>query len=156
MSRSGADLALLLLSGYRALVEAAMAELAAQGFEDFRPSLEFAMRAVAAGADSASDVARRTSVSKQAAAKTIAVLVARGYVSSQADPDDARRKRLQVTPLGFELLGRGEAAFEKLRAAWEQRIGADDLATLENRLRALVGDATLDPARPGRAAGELD
>lgn len=156
MPRSGADLALLLLSGYRALVEEAMAELAVQGFPDFRPSLEFAMRAIAAGADSASDLARRTSVSKQAAAKTIAVLVARGYVTSEADPDDARRKRLLVTPLGLELLARGEAVFEGLRAAWEQRVGADELEALEGRLRTLVGEAAVDPSAAGRAADDLD
>lgn len=154
MPRSGADLALLLLAGYRSLVEAATADLAAQGFADFRPGHEFAMRAIAAGADSASDLARRTSVSKQAAAKTIAILTERGYVARDADPDDARRKRLRVTPLGDEVLRRGEAAFEELRARWEQTIGAAELAALEARLRALVGDRTIDPTRPGTAAGE--
>lgn len=147
MPRSGADLALLLLGGYRALVDAAMAELAAQGFPDFRPALEFAMRAIAAGADSASDLARRTGVSKQAAAKTIAVLVERGYVSGAPDPADARRTRLSITPLGNELLARGEAVFEELRADWERRIGAAELAALEGRLRELVGSTPVDPGR---------
>lgn len=155
MPRSGADLALLLLAGYRSLVEAATADLAAQGFADFRPGHEFAMRAIVAGADSASDLARRTSVSKQAAAKTIAVLMERGYVSRGADPDDARRKRLQVTPLGFEVLRRGEAVFEELRGRWEEKLGAAELAALETRLRTLVGDRTVDPAAPGTAAGGL-
>ena len=155
MPRSGADLALLLLAGYRTLVEATMLELASQGFEDFRPSHEFAMRAIGAGADSASDVARRTSVSKQAAAKTLAVLIERGYVSREADPDDARRKRLGVTPLGHDLLRRGEAVFEDLRTQWERTIGAAELAALESRLRTLVGDRAVDPTMPGPAAGEL-
>lgn len=155
MPRTGADLALLLLGGYRSLVETAMAELASQGFADFRPSLEFAMRAIAAGADSASDLARRTSVSKQAAAKTIAVLVERGYVSSEADPADGRRKRLRVTPLGSDLLDRGEAVFEALRAEWAARIGPAELEALESRLRTLVGDSGIDPAHPG-AAGTVD
>lgn len=140
MPRSGADLALLLLSGYRTLVDAAMVELAARGYDDFRPAHEFAMRAVAAGADSASDLGRRMSVSKQAAAKTIAVLVYRGYVSRGSDPDDARRKRLKVTPLGFEVLRQGEAIFEELRERWEQQIGVSELSTLEARLATLVGD----------------
>lgn len=133
-----------------------MLELAAQGFADFRPSHEFAMRAIAADVGSTSDVARRTSVSKQAAAKTVAVLIERGYVSRDADPDDARRKRLRVTPLGFEVLRRGEAVFEELRGQWEQKIGATELEALEARLRLLVGDRTVDPTAPGQAAGELD
>ncbi|MFC4615628.1 MarR family winged helix-turn-helix transcriptional regulator [Cellulomonas algicola] len=149
MSRSGADLALLLLGGFRTLVDGAMVELAARGYDDFRPTHEFAMRAVIAGADSASDVGRRLSVSKQAAAKTIAVLVARGYVSSDPDPSDARRNRLQVTARGFEVLRAGEEVFDDLRARWEETIGAADLAHLEASLVTLVGDATVDAGAPG-------
>lgn len=149
MSRSGADLALLLLGGFRTLVDGAMVELAARGYDDFRPTHEFAMRAVIAGADSASDVGRRLSVSKQAAAKTIAVLVARGYVSSDPDPSDARRNRLQVTARGFEVLRAGEEVFDDLRARWEETIGAADLAHLEASLVTLVGAATVDAGAPG-------
>lgn len=155
MTRSGADLALLLLGGYRALVDAVMVELAARGYDDFRPAYEFAMRAVAAGADSASDLGRRLSVSKQAAAKTIAVLVSRGYVSRDPDPDDARRKRLQVTPLGFEVLGQGEAIFGVLRERWEQQIGVAELAALEARLTVLVGDRAVRADVPGWTAEDF-
>src|SRR5712671_2105135 len=102
MSRSGADLALLLLGGFRALVDDAIEQLAQRGYEDVRPVHDFAMRAIAAGADNASDLGRSLSVSKQAAAKTIAVLQERGYVARDPDPRHARRKHLQVTPLGFE------------------------------------------------------
>lgn len=149
MSRSGADLALLLLGGFRTLVDGAMVELAARGYDDFRPTHEFAMRAIIAGADSASDVGRRLSVSKQAAAKTIAVLVARGYVSSDPDPSDARRNRLQVTARGLDALREGEAVFEGLRARWEEKLGATELAHLEASLVKLVGGATVDPGAPG-------
>lgn len=155
MARSGADLALLLLGGYRALVDAAMVELAARGYNDFRPVHDFAMRAIFAGADSASDLGRRMSVSKQAAAKTIAVLLDRGYVSRDPDPHDARRKQLRVTPLGFEVLRQGEAIFEELREQWAQQIGASELTTLEAWLTALVGDAAIRIDAPGWAAQDL-
>src|ERR1700683_3210544 len=108
MSRSGADLALLLLGGFRSLVDSATAELAERGYEDVRPVHDFAMRAIAAGADDASKLGRRLSVSKQAAAKTVAVLEERGYVARGSDPLDARRKRLEVTALGFEVMRVGE------------------------------------------------
>ena len=48
----------------------------------------FAIRAIATGADSASDLGPRTAVSKQAAAKTIAVLEERGHVAREVDPAD--------------------------------------------------------------------
>ena len=152
MSRSGADLALLLLGGFRALVDGATADLAARGYDDFRPVHEFAMRAIAAGADSASELGRRTSVSKQAAAKTIAVLVDRGYVSREPDPDDARRKRVQVTPLGFDVLRQGEAILDEQRERWERQIGAAELALLEARLTTLVGDGAVRPDASGWGA----
>ena len=152
MSRSGADLALLLLGGYRSLVDAATVELASRGIEDFKPIHEFALRAIVAGADSASDLGRRTSVSKQAAAKTIAVLVARGYVKSSPDPEDARRKRLEVTSLGFDVMAQGEAILETLRTRWEKQIGPAELADLEARLAVLVGDAAIRIDAPGWVA----
>jgi len=152
MSRSGADLALLLLGGFRTLVDAATVELAARGYDDFRPVHDFAMRAIAAGADSAADLGRRTSVSKQAAAKTIATLVDRGYVSRDADPGDARRKRLRVTPLGFEVLRQGEAIFDELRDGWARQIGDAELAALEAQLTKLVGDGAVRLDAPGRVA----
>jgi DNA-binding MarR family transcriptional regulator len=152
MSRSGADLALLLLGGYRSLVDTATSELALRGYEDFRHIHEFALRAIAGGADSASELGRRTSVSKQAAAKTIAALVARGYVVSSPDPDDARRKRLQVTSRGHQVTAEGEAILTKAREAWEKQIGPAELANLEERLAALVGDDAIRLDAPGWVA----
>jgi DNA-binding MarR family transcriptional regulator len=152
MTRSGADLALLLLGGYRTLVESVVAELADRGYDDVRPVHDFAMRAIESGADNASELGRRLAVSKQAAAKTIAVLLERGYVRRGADPDDARRKRVEVTPLGREVMRQGEAAFDELRTNWARRIGAEELAELERRLAVLVGDAVVRPDAAGRAA----
>jgi DNA-binding MarR family transcriptional regulator len=152
MSRSGAELALLLLGCFRSLVDTATAELASQGFEDFTPVHEFALRAIVAGADSASELGRRTAVSKQAAAKTIGVLVERGYVSSAPDPHDARRKRLQVTPRGFEVMEQGEAILESVRQRWERQIGRSELAMVETYLAELVGDAAIRVDAPGAVA----
>ncbi|MDQ1581865.1 MAG: hypothetical protein QOD05_2640, partial [Microbacteriaceae bacterium] len=103
-------------------------------------------------ADSASDLGRRTSVSKQAAAKTIAVLVERGFVVSAPDPNDARRKRLQVTGAGLEVMSQGEAILENVREKWKKQIGSTELANLEARLTALVGDAAIRIDAPGWVA----
>src|ERR1700674_1636691 len=127
MSRSGADLALLLLGGFRVLVDDAIVELAKRGYKDVRPVHDFAMRAIAAGADNASELGRRLSVSKQAAYKTVAVLQERGYAPREADPLDARRKRLQVTARGFEVMRECEAIFDHLRDRWRLQIGPDEL-----------------------------
>lgn len=155
MARTGADLAILLLGGFRSLADAATAELARRGHDDVRPAHDFAMRAIAAGADNASELGRRLAVSKQAAAKTIAQLEERGYVSRTDDPADARRKLIGVTPLGHSVMREGEAIFEELRAAWEARIGVQELARLEASLVVLVGEQPIDLAAPGRIIADV-
>jgi len=136
---SGPTLALLLLGGFRSLVDAATVELARRGYRDVRPAHDFAMRAIAGGTDTASALARRLGVSKQAAAKTIAVLEQRGYVARGEDPYDARRRQLEVTALGLRLLTEWESVFEKLRERWSRLIGPKALRTLEKQLAVLVG-----------------
>lgn len=148
MTRSGAELALLLLSGFRTLVDAAVVELAERGYEDFRPAHEFAMRAIVAGADSASELGRQTGVSKQAAAKTIGVLRERGYVDVQADEGDGRRKKLDVTELGFAAMREGEAVFEELRDQWIDQAGASEIECLEALLRTLVKTPLIEITDP--------
>src|SRR5512142_1902447 len=120
MPRSGPDLALLLLGGFRTLVDRGTAELAARGYEDVRPVHDFALHAILSGADSASELGRRMAVSKQAAAKTIAVLEERNYVAREPDSTDGRRMRLRVTDHGRAMLREGEAIFDELREQWEK------------------------------------
>ncbi|TVT41034.1 winged helix DNA-binding protein [Amycolatopsis rhizosphaerae] len=155
MSRSGADLALLLLGGFRVLVDSATAELAARGYEDVRPAHDFAMRAIDTGANSASELGRRMSITKQSAAKIIETLLDRGYLRREPDPDDARRKRLSVTPLGHEVMREGERVFNLLRSRFQRRIGKSELAALEQHLSALVGDAGVRFDAPGWVATAL-
>ncbi len=152
MSRSGANLALLLLGCYRKLIDATVLELAARGFEDVRPVHEFALRAIDSGADNASELGRRMSISKQAAAKTITTLLERGYVVRGADPADGRRKRVEVTPLGFEVMRQGEAILNDLRTEWELQLGRKELALLEAQLASLVGDSPVRIEAPGWVA----
>src|SRR6188768_590344 len=137
----GPELALLLLGGFRSLVDAAVVELARRGYEDVRPVHDFALRAIVTGADNASELGRRLSVSKQAAAKTLAQLEERGYVTREDDPTDARRKRVRVTKRGLAVMREGERIFDELREQWAQRIGPAKLRTLEKQLAELLGSS---------------
>ncbi|UZN03296.1 MarR family winged helix-turn-helix transcriptional regulator [Cellulomonas sp. S1-8] len=156
MSRSGADLALLLLAGFRTLADQAGAELAERGYEDVRPVHDFALRSILSGADSASALGRAMSVTKQAAAKTIAVLEARGYVAREPDPADRRRIGLRVTERGLTLLQEGEAVFAELREQWETQAGRAAVAALEDTLRQFVGDDAIRVDQPGWNARDPD
>ena len=151
----GSDLTLLLLAGFRSLADAAQAELAAAGYEDARPVNGFAVRAIASGADTASELGRRLTISKQAAAKIIVALQARSYVAREVDPDDARRKRLQVTDRGLSMLRESEAIFDRLRSQWAAKIGAAKLEDMEANLGTLMGSAPLRLDTPGWSARDL-
>lgn len=152
MTRPGPELALLLLGSYRKMVDAAQDELAKRGYPDLRSSLHYAMTAIDGGAVTASDLGRALAVSKQAAAKTIAVLVDRGYVAVDQDPLDGRRRYLRVTQLGREATLEGESIFDDLRQQWADRIGADELLRVETHLRAFVGADGISLENPGSAS----
>lgn len=149
MSRSGADLALLLLGGFRKMADRATAELAARGYPDVRPVHDFALQAILSGADNASELGRRMSVTKQSAAQTIAVLEERGYVRRLPDTQDRRRMRLEVTARGHAMQREGAVIFDDLRKQWESRVGADTVKQLEGALRQLVGDEPVQLDTPG-------
>jgi len=148
-SRTGADLALLLLAGFRTLADQATAELAQRGYEDVRPVHDFALRAILSGADSASALGRKMSVTKQAAAKTISILEERRYVTREPDSTDRRRARIRVTDRGLAMLQAGEAIFDELREEWEQHVGSASLCSLEETLRELVGEQAIRLDSPG-------
>ena len=81
----GAELALLLLGGFHSMVDEVVPQLEARGHAGVTPVHEFALRAIDGGADTASELGRRLSVSKQAAAKTITALEQLGYVAREAE-----------------------------------------------------------------------
>jgi DNA-binding MarR family transcriptional regulator len=155
MSRSGADLALLLLGGFRTMADQATAELASRGYEEIRPVHDFALRAILSGADNASELGRRMSVTKQAAAKTIAALEERNYVAREPDATDKRRMRLYVTDYGLAMLREGEGIFDELREQWEKQVGAGPLAQMESTLRQLVGNSIIRLDTPAWLARDL-
>jgi DNA-binding MarR family transcriptional regulator len=138
----GYELPLLLLAGFRAVIDEAHEELAALGHPELRPAHGFAMQAVGTFGATAADVGRRLGVSKQAAGKTIDRLAELGYVERGGESADRRRKLVRLTPRGTEALALSAAAFDHVRARWSGLLGADRLAALEADLRA---------AAPGQA-----
>jgi len=149
MSRSGADLALLLLAGFRSMSDAGSAELAKLGYDDVKPVHDFALHSILSGSDSASELGRAMSITKQAAAKTIALLEERGYVAREPDPSDKRRVRLRVTERGLSLLRAGEEVFDELRRRQEEQIGVEAVSSLEQVLRQFVGPNVIQIDSPG-------
>jgi len=123
-----------------------------RGHPGVRSAHEFALRAIDNGADSASELGRRLSVSKQAAAKTIAALLELGYVDREVDPNDGRLKRIRVTPRGHEMVAIGGSLFDDIRERWAAQIGARQLEALEAHLGQLVQRRSLTAEDLARVA----
>src|SRR6187399_405202 len=134
----GANLAILLLSGFESMVDEVVGELERHGHPGVRAVHEFAIRAIDGGADTASELGRRLGVSKQAATKTIAALELLGYVVRSSDPLDSRRKRLIVTPRGYEMSTLGARLFNAVRQRWAAEIGEKQLEAIESKLARVI------------------
>jgi DNA-binding MarR family transcriptional regulator len=137
---SGLGLALILLGGFRAMVDALHEELAAEGHPEARPLHGFALQALGAEGATLSELGRRLGVTKQAAAKTVAGLERLGYVERAPHPEDGRATIVRRAPRGEEMLERSREAFDAIRAEWSRRLGAARLTELEGDLQALAGD----------------
>ncbi|MEV5690648.1 MarR family winged helix-turn-helix transcriptional regulator [Micromonospora globbae] len=135
--RPGFLLPLLLLAGFRTLIDDLHAELARQGHSDLRPLHGFVLQAVGNGT-TASELGQRLGVSKQAAGKTVDRLVALGYLERADDPADARRKLVRPTDRGLDGLRRSAVVFDQLRDRWAATLGPDRVAAIEDDLRRMV------------------
>jgi DNA-binding MarR family transcriptional regulator len=145
----GFELALLLLHGFRVLIDELHAELARQGHPDMRPMHGFVFQAIGPGGTTAAQLARRLGVTKQAAGKTIDHLERLGYLERGPDPTDARRKVVRLTGRAFDALGRSARVFDDLRARWAEVIGKERLRALEADLRKVTSSERLRLDIPG-------
>ena len=147
--RPGYELPLLLLAGFRSLVDELHAELARQAHPDVRPLHGFVFQAIGAGWTNAAELGRRLGISKQAAGKITGTLTGLGYVSVTADPADGRRKIIRLTARGLDCLARSAAIFAGLRSAWAAQLGQQRLRQLEDDLEKLTPDGPVRLDVPG-------
>jgi DNA-binding MarR family transcriptional regulator len=133
----GFELPLLLLAGFRTLIDQLHRELAARGHPDMRPAHGFTMQAIGLDGTTSTELGRRLGVSKQAAGKTVDRLAEIGYVERWADPADGRRKLVRLTRRGIDALDLSARIFEDLHAEWARQLGPGRLRDLENDLRVM-------------------
>jgi len=85
-----------------------------------------------------SDLAARLGMSKQALNYLLGSLERAGYIERRPHPDDARAKRIALTPRG---LGAGRVirdAVAEVETAWSELLGPERFAELRTMLEELV------------------
>jgi DNA-binding MarR family transcriptional regulator len=145
----GYELPLLLLAGFRAVIDEAHADLAQRGHPGLRPGHGFALQAIGTFGATAADVGRRLGVSKQAAGKTVDRLAELGYVARAGQDGDRRRKLVRLTPRGTEALTLSAEAFTRVRDRWAASLGQDQVTALEASLRTMTPGQPLRLDLPG-------
>ncbi len=117
---------------------------AARGYPDIRPSHSKVFSNLGLGAVRVTELAERAQVTQQAMGKMLKELERLGYVARDVDGGDKRAKEIRLTPRGIELVSQSLEVVEEVREYYAQRIGEQELAELESRLRDAVGKLELD------------
>lgn len=129
----------LLLHAFHWFDDALEASLAARGVEGLTPARALLLSQLGRGS-SASELARRLGVSRQAAHKTVDDLERRGLLRSEPDPDNRSAQRVHATASGERTLAEVHAALAELETELARRLGRVRVRTLRATLEASWGD----------------
>lgn len=112
-------------------------ELVAAGFEDLPRNAPFVLGGMVNQGGNASDLVRELGVTKQAASQLVDVLVERGYLRRELDPDDGRRVSLGVTDRGRAAAAAVRNGVQWVDAQLAERVSAAQIGGLRAGLVAL-------------------
>jgi DNA-binding MarR family transcriptional regulator len=141
------DLGILLALAYQEFVRELRETHVREGFDDLGRSDGVVFRALAARPMTTSELATRLGITKQGAAQIVEDMQRRGYLDRRPDPDDARARRLVLSPRGEAALAAARRFHQRYERRLRRRVGADAVDTLRAVLAEIAGgtDATVDP-----------
>jgi DNA-binding MarR family transcriptional regulator len=117
------------------------AELEDRGFADYRRSDAATLRRLRRGPASVGELGVHLGVTRQAARKVMRGLEERGYASTRADADDARKLNVALTSAGRAYADAIIEVIAGLNRAVVARVTTDQLAAADAVLRACIDDA---------------
>jgi len=124
----------LLRMPWDAVQEHMLARLHAEGFDDFDASYLTVFGYPSPQGERPSELAARRRVSKQALNHLLGQLEQRGYLERDADPEDGRSKRINLTTRGLEAISVIRQAVTEMENRWAEQLGPERF----NQLRALL------------------
>lgn len=128
------------------LVDGIAAGMDERGFIDVRPVHGFLFAALSPGPATATELAARLQVTKQAAAQLISYLVDRGYLTREPDPQDRRAQLVALTDRGHACTIAARESAESYVGTWRDQLSQSDFEAL---VRSLGRIAVPGPLRPG-------
>lgn len=136
------ELAVLLATAYRVMVDDLHRHLATVGHPGLRPAHGFAFWYLSHHADATTvDLAAHLGVTKQAAAQLVDELDRLGYVTRDVHPRDRRARTVRLTDRGRDCIEQVVAYWADRERRWARLVGPGDLRTVRSALQAYVADA---------------
>ena len=131
----------LLLKCARLLDERALARVAraSRGRVALRPAHTRLLPHLTMEGVRLTDLAAKLGVTKQAVGQLVADLESMGVVATVPDPDDARAKRVRLTPKGIQGIHQGLAVLREIEGEIEAALGAKAMGALREALLATLG-----------------
>jgi DNA-binding MarR family transcriptional regulator len=116
-------------------------EMAAAGFEDRRlPDGRVLRICSRAGQTTIAQIGRELEITRQGAAKIVASLRDRGYVTVEASATSGREKTVTLTPRAVEYLEAHRKAARRIERQVLAEVGTEGFENLSRLLQALGGD----------------
>jgi DNA-binding MarR family transcriptional regulator len=127
----------LMRSARGAYAQSMRVQLQAIGVDDLPRNGAFILGGVDSSGGPRRDIPSELGVSKQAVSQVIDILVNRGYLERQSDPDDRRRVDLQLTDRGRQVLEAVERGVEAVDRQLEARVSPPQIDAMRSALIAL-------------------
>ncbi len=124
---------------FRAFEDDLVRRLEAEGYSDVTPADLNVLRFVKPEGSPSIEIAKLACVTKQAIAKIIAAIEAKGYIKRQPNSDDGRSQIIVFTPKGMRLLKTCIAAISQIESIYEAKLGKKPFADLKFALTQLTG-----------------
>jgi DNA-binding MarR family transcriptional regulator len=140
------DLSLAAMLAGLAMAEEVERRLAAAGFDDVRFSHGFVFQHLLREPLTVGALARAMGVTQQRASKAASELEALGYVRREADPADARVRRLVLAERGRSAVAAAREARAAVTAELRERLGARRVGAAERVLREVVTELGAEDA----------
>lgn len=115
-----------------------MAEMVARGFSWFGEARGNLVQHIGRTGIAQTALSAKAGMTKQAVQQHLDDLVQDGAIERVPDPDDARRKTIRFTALGFEALTVANDVKRDIEGDYRQLIGDEAMHGLTDALRALI------------------
>lgn len=124
---------------FRCFEDDLVSRLRVAGYADISPTDLNVLRFVRTTGSTSIEIAKLAGVSKQAIAKSIAAIEAKGYLKRKNNPQDGRSQVVQFTPKGRRLLESCIFAIAEIERVYEQALAKEEFLKLKLNLAQLIG-----------------